>query len=95
MRKTVYLSNNFGNQIITRNSIRLFLDLLSNASNKELILDFKDISFISRSCADEYIKWKLSLSGKKNIIEINMSNEVRMMFKLVSLQYKKNSSLTI
>lgn len=94
MQKVFFLADSFGNQIITRNSIKLFLDKLSSASNKEIILDFNDIFFISRSCADEYLKWKIMSSSKKNIIEINMNNEVRMMFKLVSLQYKRNLSLS-
>lgn len=92
MQKVFFLADKFGNQIVTRNSIKLFLDKLSGASNKEIVLDFKDVSFISRSCADEYIKWKIMDS--KKITEINMNNEVRMMFKLVSLQYKLDLSLS-
>jgi len=88
-------SDKFGNQIVTRNSMKFFLDKLSSASSKEIVLDFKDISFISRSCADEYIKWKIVFSAKKRITEVNMNNEVRMMFKLVSLQYKRNLSLAV
>ena len=93
MQKVFFLADSFGNQIVTRNSMKFFLDKLSSASSKEIVLDFKDISFISRSCADEYIKWKLT-DSKNKITEINMTNEVRMMFKLVSLQYKRNLSLS-
>ena len=91
----IFLSNSFSSQIITRNSIKLFLDRLSTASSKEIILDFKNISFISRSCADEYIKWKMIFNSKKKIIEVNMNKEVRMMFKLLSLQYKRSLSLAV
>ena len=93
MQKVFFLADSFDNQIVTRNSMKLFLDKLSRAFSKEIVLDFKDISFISRSCADEYIKWKV-ITSKNKITEVNMNDDVRMMFKLVSLQYKRNNILT-
>jgi len=93
MEKKIYLNNIFGNQIITRNSIRAFLDSLSETNEKNIILDFRDIHFISRSCADEYIKWKINFSGKE-ITETNMIKEVEMMFKLAQIQFRKNFGLT-
>jgi len=72
MQKVFFLADRFGNQIVTRNSMKFFLDKLSSASSKQIVLDFK-----------------------KRITEVNMNNEVRMMFKLVSLQYKRNLSLAV
>ncbi len=93
MKKTIFLYNTFGAHIITRNSMRMFLNLLSKTPDKEIVLDFKNILFISRSCADEYVKWRINFMERKNIQEVNMDEKVEMMFKLVSLQYKKSFGL--
>ncbi len=55
--------------------------------SKEIIMDFKKVEFISRSCADEYLKQKKV--SKKKILEANMSFEVCSMFKNVQNQYEK------
>ncbi|MBS3088407.1 hypothetical protein J4402_01360 [Candidatus Pacearchaeota archaeon] len=82
----------FGRFIVTRNAMSRFLDELSRASDKNIIVDFKGTEFISRSCADEYIRRRIIF--KKNITEINVSPTVLSMFKLVRSQYKKNMGLT-
>ncbi len=62
---------------------------LENLLNKEIILDFKKIEFISRSAAHEYLKQK-SISSKE-IKEINLSSNVLAMFLLVKRQINKIS----
>jgi len=83
----VLLSNEFGNNIFTRNTISLFFEKISHLKEEEIALDFSGVNFISRSCADEYLKRKQNSS--KKIIEANMSKEVYSMFCAVQNQYKK------
>ena len=85
--KKVLLSNEFGCNIFTRNTISSFFERINSLNNKEIALDFSRIEFISRSCADEYLKRKQD--SKKKIIEVNMSKEVYSMFNAVQNQYKK------
>jgi hypothetical protein len=86
MEKRILLIKEFGNNIFTRNTISSFIDKVEKSKENELVLDFKEIDFISRSCADEYIKRKKE--SKKIFIEANMSKDVCSMFKLVENQYK-------
>jgi len=78
------LSEHFGNKIFTRSVISDFFNKLKNFKEKKIALDFSKIDFISRSCADEYLKLKEKIS--KTLIEENMSNEVHSMFELVKTQ---------
>ena len=91
MKKIKLLSADFGNKIFTRSIISNFFDKLKNFKEKEIVLDFKDIDFVSRSCADEYLKLKEKIS--KKLVEENMSDAVCSMFKLVETQHK-NSGIT-
>lgn len=72
--------------IFTRSTISELFKEINSLNSNELTLDFDSIKFISRSCADEYIKQK-EKSAKK-ILEVNMSEEVFNMFKNVENQYK-------
>ena len=92
MAKRVLLSEQFGINIFTRNSISTFFDILENVKENEIELDFANVKFISRSCADEYIKQKEK--SKKKIIEVNMSKNICNMFKIVKKQYE-NAGITI
>jgi len=87
MAKTILLSQEFGNNIFTRNTISSFFEKINHTKEAEITLDFKDIEFISRSCADEYLKQKED--SEKQVIERNMSNEVCSMFNAVKNQYDK------
>ncbi|MAH49475.1 hypothetical protein CMI37_26870 [Candidatus Pacearchaeota archaeon] len=87
MEKRISLFEVFGNNIITRNSIFDFFTELEDSKEDKIVLDFKDITFISRSCADEYLKQRKI--SKKAVIETNMSKDVCNMFDLINKQYKK------
>jgi len=87
MTRKISLSHEFGENIFTRNTISAFFEKLSKEKEAEIILDFKDIKFVSRSCADEYLKQKEKI--RKKIVEANMSKEVCSMFNAVKIQYKK------
>ena len=83
----------FGNNIFTRKTISSFFNRVNKLKEKEIVIDFKKIEFISRSCADEYLK--LKKETKKLIIERNLSDEIKSMFKLVENQLKEvNFSFT-
>lgn len=80
------LSEIFGNNIFTRRTISNFFEELSKKHDKEIELDFSGVDFISRSCADEYIRQKEKT--KKKLIEVNISKDVCSMFNVVKTQYK-------
>jgi len=82
------LSEHFGNKIFTRNIISNFFHELSKLKEDLIVFDFKDIDFISRSCADEYLKLKEKFP--KKLVEENMSNAVCSMFKLVEMQHESS-----
>lgn len=82
----VNLIDVFGSNILTRNSIKLFFDVLKKSKNKNFEINFSDIEFISRSCADEYLK--LKETSKKKLVESNMSDSVYNMFLNIKRQYE-------
>lgn len=88
MAKKILLSQEFGTNIFTRNTISAFFEKLIDSKETEITLDFKDVNFISRSCADEYLKQKEKT--QKKILEVNMSKEILSMFKAVKNQYEKS-----
>ncbi len=87
MKTKILLSQKFGDNIFTRNTISSFFERINDMKEKEIVLNFKGVKFISRSCADEYLKQKEKV--KKKIMEVNMSQEVCSMFNAVRNQYKK------
>lgn len=87
MAKKFLLSQEFGSNIFTRRIISTFFEKINTQKETEIVLDFKGIEFISRSCADEYLKQKEE--SNKKIIEENMSQEVCSMFNAVKRQYEK------
>lgn len=94
MKQRISLHKEFGDNIITRNSMAYFFKKkINRAENKDIIIDFKGIDFISRSCAAEYLK--LREETGKNLIEKNMPEEIKSMFDLVVKQLKSvNFSFT-
>ena len=88
MAKQILLLSEFGNNIFTRNTISSFFEKISKLQEKKIVFDFSGVEFISRSCADEYLKRKQN--SNKKVIEANMSKEVCSMFNAVQVQYKKS-----
>jgi len=87
MKKRISLFEVFGNNIVTRNSMSSFFEDIDSMKNTEIALDFNKVTFISRSCADEYLKQRKA--NKKKIVEVNISENVCEMFRLVNRQYQK------
>lgn len=65
-------------------AMKLFNDL---ENETDAILDFKDIEFMSRSFAQEYVYQKHN--SKVNIIESNMSDFVKGLLEVVEEDYKE------
>lgn len=64
-----------------RDSASALFNRFELLSTKEVIIDFKGVKSISRSFAHEYITKKKNSS--KNILEINIPENVRKMFDVV------------
>ena len=90
MRKEIILADNFGKNIFTRSSIIYFFKMINSLNEEVLTLNFSKIDFISRSCADEYLKQKEKTN--KQIIERNISSEVSAMFRNVKNQHEHEGS---
>lgn len=87
MAKKILLNKEFGKNILTRNSMASFFnEKINNSNEDEIIIDFKNIDFISRSSAAEYLK--LREESNKNLIEKNMPDEIKSMFNLVERQFR-------
>ena len=87
MARKILLSQEFSSNIFTRRTISAFFEKINSQKEIEIVLDFKNIKFISRSCADEYLKQKEK--SDKKIVERSMSQEVCSMFNAVRSQYEK------
>ncbi len=79
--KKISIFNKLGEGIFTRITMQDFLSKISKSKENKIVLDFSKVKFISRSCADEYVKFMQNT--KKNIKAVNQSPEVRMMIKAV------------
>ena len=53
MTKKILLSERFGNNIFTRKTVSVFFEEINKASETEIELDFSNVRFISRSCAED------------------------------------------
>lgn len=79
--KRISILDKLGESIFTRMTMQDFLSEISKLKEKKVTLDFSKVKFISRSCADEYVKF--IQNSKKEIHSINQSPEVRIMIQAV------------
>ena len=80
--KKIKLIRELGSNIVTRNSLDSLFSKIKKYKSKEIEIDFDKIDFISRSSADEYLK--LKDVTRKIITEVNMTDEVKDMFNVVT-----------
>lgn len=80
--KAILLIRELGKNLITRNSLQTIFNKIEKSKEKEITIDFKGVEFISRSSTDEYLKFKEET--KKNLTEINQTNDVKKMFETVT-----------
>ncbi len=76
----IILRNLFDDLIVTRVSVRTKLEQIFSSQN-DLIFDFENISFISRSSADEFVN--LQRESMHAVQIINASQDVHKMFNSV------------
>lgn len=79
--KKISFFDYFGKDIIMRSAMCAFINDIEKSKEKKIVLDFRKIKFISRSCADEYIKFLNETD--KEIKEINLSSDVSNMLQVV------------
>lgn len=78
---SIPLFDSFGKNILIRSKMREFFKEINKMKSDKISLNFDKIEFISRSCADEYIK--LKLESDKVIVEIKVAKNVLEMLEVV------------
>jgi hypothetical protein len=81
MEVIISLKDNFPSTISTRKVIADFCKKIEFLTTNEYILDFSEISFISRSCTDEFVRTFNNSSIKWQII--NANSNIKSMFEAV------------
>ncbi len=94
-KKTFLLFDYFQNNVVIRNRMREFFKKVEKEKAEDIVIDFKNIDFISRSCSDEYLK--LKAKSKKFFKETNVKDNVRKMLEqvyksLIHVVYESNSN---
>lgn len=84
MKQTILISNTLGCDIRSRSNVERMKDSLSDTNS--YIFDMQNVSFISRSVADELC----NLAEIFSIIFINTSDMVNNMLQVVSANRNKN-----
>jgi len=74
-----------------RNNVDILFDSIEKSKENKVLLDFKDIQFMSRSFAQQYILRKKTC--KKEVEERNIEENVANMFKIVKNQKMKSHFL--
>jgi len=78
---TIKIKDKLTDSLEYNSSATVFLDELSELYDDEIKVDFTGVTFISRSFAQEYYGKKLTI--KKDIEDINVPEEVQVMFDIV------------
>lgn len=78
---TIKIKDKLTDSLEYNSSATVFLDELSELYDDEIKVDFTGVTFISRSFAQEYYGKKLTI--KKDIDDINVPEEVQIMFDIV------------
>jgi urease alpha subunit len=73
--------------------MRDLFSLVNTLKNQKIIFDFNRIKFISRACADEYIKQKRL--SKKMITEINQTEDIKKLFAAVMKTQNRNPEISV
>lgn len=76
-----------------RDSASEFFNLLNTMPADNIEIDFKDVKFMSRSFAHEYLQRKKELD--KRVIELNKPDDVDSMFKVVIESIKNPKKIKI
>jgi len=79
--KVIKVFKEIGNYVVTRDSVKELFRKVTDLVEDEIYFDFGNVQFISRSCADEYLKHKEI--SKKDIKEVNVLADVKEMLRVV------------
>jgi anti-anti-sigma regulatory factor len=74
-----------------RNSADSFFNSIDARKTKNITIDFSGVYSISRSFAQEYLKRKLA--SRKNLVDVNVPDNVRKMFEAVKSHEERKSFL--
>lgn len=90
----IILQEKFGETLNTRENVNdLFSQLKSSLSNKKnIVLDFTDVTFMSRSFADQLVK--VINSSNFQIELMNMNLDIQEMYRIVQKTQKDNNRKT-
>jgi anti-anti-sigma regulatory factor len=88
----IKVNQELGKYLSTRNTIKEFFEKIESTKLESVVMDFKEVDFISRSCADEYLKQKDA--SQINITEVNLSKNVKNMFRATLNPFKINKTVT-
>ncbi len=80
------------NSLVTREVVSILHDKIIGCKSDVVELDFADVSFISRSFADEFHKMQLTLDAKMDIkiIVVNAQNDILQMLEAVKRTQNAN-----
>ena len=78
---TIYLANHFSKNLAFRDTVRTLFSFINNSDLDEIIINFKDVDFISRSFAHEILV-NLRETDKQVFLE-NITPSVQRMLDMV------------
>lgn len=91
MKLTIYIKDYFPLMISTRKAITNLSTQVRLGAKNEYIFDFTDIVFISRSFADEFLKFLKSANIKWQLKNINSNIQSMLDVVKKSQEFKKNT----
>lgn len=95
----IKLSNLISKSISSRQAVKLIEDRIfafSNYNKTNVILDFSNVNFISRSFADEILDLKEKLKNKKIYLKfMDTNNEINKMFKITSFHRENKTKAQV
>ena len=87
------ISERVSKDLALRGIVDVLFDYIESLKESEVVIDFSEVTSITRSFAHQYSLRKKS--SKKNISEANMPVNIRKMFDIVENKYKKTKLIEI
>ncbi|MDG6223007.1 MAG: DUF4325 domain-containing protein [Candidatus Bathyarchaeota archaeon] len=87
LSETISIKEAVSPDLALRNSAQNFFKRIERLENNKIVVDFTDVKTITRSFADEYLNHKKS--SKKEIIDVNVPENVAKMFAVVKKKPEK------
>lgn len=87
LSETISIKESISPDLALRNSAENFFKRVDRLEHNKIVVDFTDVKTITRSFADEYLNQKKST--KKEIIDVNVPENVAKMFAVVEKKPEK------